>query len=129
MGERALYDTQRCIRRVVDALASQQLYQSFDKTIILTEIMCQQGKDETSLRFRELLSDRRNRIITQDNCDLLSTSVSSNLSNYERSQFKDALRIYPVGKQVMDYNLFELERLRNPVIVLSAQHNCAAAAK
>lgn len=66
VGERALYDTRRCIRRVVDAIAGQQLYQLFDKTIILTEIMCQQGQDETSLRFRELLSDRRDGIITQD---------------------------------------------------------------
>lgn len=29
----------------------------------------------------------------------------------------------------MDYNLAKLERLRNPVIVLSDQHECAAAAK
>ncbi len=28
----ALYDTRRCIRRVVDNIASQQLYQLFDKT-------------------------------------------------------------------------------------------------
>ena len=29
----------------------------------------------------------------------------------------------------MEYNLAQLERQKNPVIVLSAQHNCAAAAK
>lgn len=70
-----------------------------------------------------------NGITTQDNCDLLSTRVSSKLSDYERSQFEDALLIYPVGKQVMDYNLFALEKLRNPMVVLSAKQNCAAAAK
>ena len=67
--------------------------------------------------------------MTQDNCDLLSTRVCSNLSNYERSQFQDALRIYPVQRQVMEYNLAQLGRQKNPVIVLSAEHNCAAAAK
>lgn len=91
--------------------------------------MRQQGQDEISLRFRQLLSDLRDGIMTQDNCDLLATRVSPNLSYFERSQFQDALRIYPVQRQVMEYNLAQLERQKIPVIVLSAKHNCAAAAK
>ena len=51
IGERALYDTRQCIRRIIDTIAGQQLYQLFNKTIILTEIMRQQGQDETSLQF------------------------------------------------------------------------------
>lgn len=118
-----------CIRRVIDTIAGQQLYQLFNETIVLTEIMRQQGQDEISLRFRQLLSDLRNGIMTQDNCDLLSTRVSANLNIYEQSQFEDALRIHPTQRQVMEYNLTQLERQKNPVIVISAQHNCAAAAK
>ena len=48
---------------------------------------------------------------------------------HERNQCKDALRIYPVVRQVIDYNLAELARRKNPVIVLSARHNCPGAAK
>ena len=129
VGERALYDTRPCIKRVVDIIAGQQLYQLFDKTIILTKIMRQQGDDKASLQFREVLSDLRHGTITQDSFDLLSTRVSSNLSQHERNQFKDALRIYPVVRQVIDYNLAELARRKNPVIVLSARHNCPGAAK
>ena len=91
IGERALYDTRQCIRRVIDTTAGQQLYQLFNKTIILTEIMRQQGQDETSLRFRQLLSDLRDGIMTQDNCDLLATRISPNLRYFERSQLQDAL--------------------------------------
>ena len=113
----------------MDIIAGQQLYQLFDKTIILTKIMRQQGDDKASLQFREVLSDLRHGTITQDSFDLLSTRVSCNLSQHERNQFKDALRIYPVVRQVIDYNLAELARRKNPVTVLSARHNCPGAAK
>ncbi len=33
VGERALYDTRRCIKRVVDTIAGQQLYQLFDNLL------------------------------------------------------------------------------------------------
>ena len=57
----------------MDIIAGQQLYQLFDKTIILTKIMRQQGDDKASLQFREVLSDLRHGTITQDRFDLLST--------------------------------------------------------
>lgn len=90
--------------------------------------MRQQGKDKVSLQSREV-SGLRDGTTTHDSFDLLSTGVSSNLSQHERNEFKDAFRIYSVVRQVIDYNLAELARRKNPVIVLSARHNCPGAAK
>ena len=41
------------------AAKGQGLYQSFDRTIRLTQVMRQQGEDETAIRFRTALGELR----------------------------------------------------------------------
>ena len=43
----------------VDAIKGHQLYQAFDRTLRLTQIMRQQGEDDISARFRVALSELR----------------------------------------------------------------------
>src|ERR1700761_1190987 len=43
----------------VDAIKGHQLYQAFDRTLRLTQIMRQQGEDDISTRFRVALSELR----------------------------------------------------------------------
>ena len=48
----------------VNEIKGQQLYQAFDKTIRLTEIMRQQGDDPVSIRFRQTLGELRENKLT-----------------------------------------------------------------
>jgi hypothetical protein len=43
----------------IDAIKGHQLYQAFNRTVRLTEVMRQQGEDDISTRFRVALSELR----------------------------------------------------------------------
>ena len=43
----------------IDAIKGHQLYQAFDRTVRLTQIMRQQGEDDVSIRFRLALGELR----------------------------------------------------------------------
>lgn len=103
----------------MDIIARQQLYQFFDKTVILTKIMCPQDDNKASLQFQEMLSSLCDGTITQNSFYLLSIRVSSNPSQHKRKQFKDALYISSVVCQVIDYNLTKLLSRKNPECILS----------
>lgn len=55
VGRRALYSQQNTN---VDTIQGQQLYRSFDRTVRLTQIMRQQGEDETSIKFWAALGEQ-----------------------------------------------------------------------
>ena len=65
VGERSLYDTKPPSNGPGQEYisAGQQLYLLFDRTIILDRVMRQQGEDERSVRFRDLLTGLREGII------------------------------------------------------------------
>jgi len=96
VGERSLYDTKPPSNAPGQEYisAGQQLYRLFDRTIILDRVMRQQGEDERSVRFRDLLTGLREGTVAPDGFELLSSRVRSKLSVVERARFNGALRIY-----------------------------------
>jgi ATP-dependent DNA helicase PIF1 len=129
VGERSLYDTKPPSNAPGQEYisAGQQLYRLFDRTIILDRVMRQQGEDETSVRFRDLLTGLREGTVAPDGFELLSSRVRSKLSVVERARFDGALRIYARKHQVARYNIDALETNAQPAIKIVAKHNCPAA--
>jgi hypothetical protein len=75
--ELALYDTRP--KHSLEITAGQSLYQLFDRTVILDQIMRQQGQDDESVQFRAVLEDLRQGIITDNNCEFLQQRVRNAL--------------------------------------------------
>jgi len=99
----------------------------FDRTIILDPVMRQQGEDERSMRFRDLLTGLREGTIAPDGFELLSSRFRSELGVVERARFDGALRIYARKQQVARCNIDTLETNAQPAIKIVAKHNCPAA--
>jgi hypothetical protein len=61
------------------AVKGQGLYQAFDRTIRLTQVMRQRGEDETAIRFRTALSELRESKLSESSWGLLCTRVQNQL--------------------------------------------------
>lgn len=127
--EKALYDARPPGANNDTMVSAQILYRLFNKTVLLTQIMRQQGEDELSVRFRQALENLRHGSITDDGFNLLSSRVFDKITEPDRRQFVDSLRLYPTKEMVQLYNLKTLEKKREPIIIIKAKHNCQAAAQ
>ena len=63
----------------VDAIKGHQLYQAFNRTLRLTQIMRQQGEDNIATRFRVALSELRACQLSKESWELLRTRIANNL--------------------------------------------------
>lgn len=109
--------------------AASHLYRQFDKTVILTQIVRQQGEDEESRAFRGILQSLRTGILAVDQWRKLVERVQSNLSAAEVQSFYDALRIFPTKAGVDAFNVTRLRESIQPVLMIKSINQPNAAAK
>jgi hypothetical protein len=90
------------------AIKGQGLYQSFDRTIRLTQVMRQRGEDETAIQFRMALSELRESRLSQSSWELLCTRVQNQLLPDEVASFQSALRLYFTNDEARERNYGQL---------------------
>jgi PIF1-like helicase len=104
------------------AVKGQGLYQSFDRTIRLTQVMRQQGEDETAIRFRTALGELRESKLSESSWELLCTRVQNQLLPDEVDSFQSALRLYFTNDEVRERNYSQLAAADRPVKRILSMH-------
>ena len=104
------------------ATKGQGLYRSFDRTIQLTQVMRQQGEDETAIRFRTALGELRESKLSKSSWQLLCTRVQNQLLPDKVAQFQLALRLYFTNNEVRERNYGQLAAANRPVKKILSQH-------
>jgi ATP-dependent DNA helicase PIF1 len=104
------------------ATKGQGLYRLFDRTIRLTQVMRQQGEDETAVRFRTALGELRGSKLSQSSWELLCTRVQNQLPPDDVARFQSALRLYFTNEEVREYNYSRLAAANRPVKKILAKH-------
>jgi hypothetical protein len=105
-----------------EAIKGQSLYQSFDRTVRLTQVMRQQGEDEAAIRFRTALSELRESRLSQSSWELLCTRVQHQLAPAEVASFQSALRLYFTNEEVREHNYRQLAATNRPVKRIVSKH-------
>ena len=77
--------------------------------------MRQQGEDDTSIKFRDALSQLRVGQLTRESWELLCSRVRNGLSPEEVSRFDTALQLYYTNAEVNETNFVRLSALNQPV--------------
>jgi ATP-dependent DNA helicase PIF1 len=111
------------------ATKGQGLYRSFDRTIRLTQVMRQQGEDETAIRFRTALSELRESKLSESSWELLCTRVQNQLLPDEVGSFQSALRLYFTNDEVRERNYSQLAAVDRPVKRIISVHTGRNASK
>ena len=111
------------------AIKGQGLYQAFDRTVRLTQVMRQQGEDEITVRFRTALSELRESKLSQSSWELLCTRVQNQLLPDEVDSFQSALRLYYTNEEVRERNYSQLAAANQPVKKILAKHTGRNASK
>ena len=112
-----------------DLLAGRNAYYSFNKTVVLNQVMRQQGEDSESVNFRALLSELKEGSVSYSSWQLMLTRLKLTLTLSEKQQFSTAVRIFPTKAAVQQHNLYRLKTDNQPVLYLKAKHNCSTAVK
>ena len=126
VGEKPLYSLKHSH---IDAIKGHQLYQAFNHTIRLIQVMRQQGEDDVSIRFRLALSELRVSQLSKESWELLCTRVANELSPIEVATFDTALRLYFTTAEVKETNFNKLSATNRPVKRIVAHHKGRNAAK
>lgn len=113
----------------VNAVKGHHLYQAFDRTIRLAQVMRQHGNDAASNMFRRALSELRVSHLTVDSWKLLCTRVTNELSPNEVATFDTALRLYFTANEVKERNYESLAALSKPVKIIVARNTGRNAVK
>ena len=111
------------------AVKGQGLYQAFDRTIRLTQVMRQRGEDETAIRFRTALSELRESKLSESSWGLLCTRVQNQLLPDEVDGFQSALRLYFTNDEVRERNHGQLAAENRPVKKITSMHTGRNASK
>lgn len=106
-----------------DVIAGKEAYKAFTKTILLDENMRAQGTTPEARKFRGVLGELRNGLISTDNWEFLKTRLESGLSIAERGSFADTLYLYSTKIAVQAYNEKRLRALGKPVIKIHADNS------
>ena len=82
-------------------------YLSFNRAIVLTQVMRQLGQDPEQVRFREILRLRDALVTVADWQHLMTRSITciSNIAGFE-----DALYLYPTIDAVAEHNITKLSQ-------------------
>ena len=99
-------------------------YQSFDRAVVLDQIMIQAGQDPSQVLFREILLRLRNGEVTEDDWKHLMTRTPAQIS--DNSAFNDALRLFPTVEDVVEHNVSKLHAC---VATIKAVHSGSNASK
>ena len=93
-------------------------YQTFDKAVVLTQVMRQSGQDQEQVRFREILLRLRDASVTKDDWETTREGQIANKDN-----FSQALHLLPTVDAVAAYNLDKLRHNGQPVAETKAIHS------
>jgi ATP-dependent exoDNAse (exonuclease V) alpha subunit len=108
-------------------LVGRNVYLSFDKSVLLTTVQRQQGKDQAP--FRRALEELRKADVTVASWQLLTSRCSVKLSPEEVDSFGGALRIYPTKAQVVKYNHDHMLGPSSAAVLVEAIHEGVGAEK
>jgi hypothetical protein len=97
-------------------------YESFTSTVVLTQVMRQQGEDEESRQFRQALYEIREDTVTEQSWKLLLTRTKMTVGPAVTQQFANAIRIFNTNSRVDEFNHAQLRDLKKPVIRIEAEH-------
>jgi ATP-dependent DNA helicase PIF1 len=111
------------------AVKGQGLYQYFDRTIRLTEVMRQQGEDDIAVRFRTALTELRESRLSQSSWELFCTRVQNQLLPDDIASFRSALRLYFTNEEVREHNHGRLAAEGRPVKRIRSLHTGRNASK
>lgn len=100
-----------------------RLVSSIQKFVIL-KVCHRQSSDQ---RFGQILDSLSTGNITQPGWQLLLTRRRTLIPADELVHFRNAVRLFPTNKEVIEYNKFYLSRNRLAVAVIDANHNNATA--
>ena len=114
VGASLLYNTQPAIQ--LELTTAKELYQRFDETVRLAQIIYQQGEDNSSIQFQTLLQGLQLGEMADENCLFLQQRVENNLPLNVWATFKNSLWIYPTRTAVCDYNFAALRKCGCPVL-------------
>ena len=120
VGASPLYVTWPAMK--IELTTAKELYQRFDETVRLAQIIRQQGEDNGSIQFRTLLQGLRLGEMADENCQFLQQRVEDNLPLNVRTTFKNSLWIYPTRAAICDYNFAALRKCECPVLQIEAKH-------
>jgi ATP-dependent DNA helicase PIF1 len=118
VAERPLYSTEKV--NSIETTNGQRLYKNFRPTIVLDQVMRQQGQEQAA--FRLALSHIRIGECTMADWLLLSTRTKAQLNRAEIQSFDNSVRLYAKKDSVFDYNHTHLRQLEQPVIAIMAKH-------
>ncbi len=96
-------------------------YQSFNKAVVLTQVMRQSGQDQEQVRFREILLRLRDASVTKEDWEHLMTRREGQVANKE--YFSQELHLLPTVDAVAAYNLDKLHHNGQPVAEIKAIHS------
>ncbi len=102
-------------------------YESFDRAVVLDQIMSQAGQDPSQVLFRQILLRLRNGEIIEDDWKHLMTRTPAQIS--DTFAFNDALRLFPTVEAVVEHNVSKLHVCGQPVATIKAVHSGPNASK
>jgi hypothetical protein len=108
-------------------IVGRNVYLSFNKSVLLTTVQRQQGKDQAP--FRRALEELRKADVTVASWQLLTSRCSVKLSHEEVDSFGGALRIYPTKAQVVKYNHDHMLGPSSAAVLVEAIHEDVGAEK
>jgi hypothetical protein len=106
----------------VNAIKSSYLYQAFDQTIQLQEIMQQQENNNISIKFQAALDKLRSVTLSKASWELLCTCVANQFSLDKILAFNNVLRLYYTTVKVWETNYNRLAATNQPIKQLTAEH-------
>ena len=102
-------------------------YQTFNKAIVLDQVIRQSGQDDDQVRFRDILLHLRDgQVTTTDWKHLMMQTVSQ---VQDLSSFSDALHLHPTIQSVVEHNAAKLQASNYPIATIKAVHTGPNASK
>ena len=127
VGGKPLYSLHQS--SVPASIKGHSLYRAFDRTLHLTQVMRQQGLDDTATRFRRALNELRVLNMSEESFYFLCQRTAMQLSTEEIQTFEGALRLYFTLAEVRERNSDQLAATGQPVKLLVARHRGHHASK
>ena len=102
-------------------------YQSFDRAVILDQVMRQSGEDSDQVLFRDILLRLRDGRVTEDDWKQLMKQTPAQVQDL--AVFNNALRLQPTVAAVVEHNVTRLHPSGQPIATIKAVHTGANASK
>ena len=102
-------------------------YQSFDRAVVLDQVMRQSGQDPSQVLFRDILIRLRNGETTESDWKHLMTRTPVNIT--DTYSFDNALHLFPTVEAVVEHNVTKLNACGQPVAIIKAVHSGPNASK